>query len=645
MKKLISFLLISCLILTTFFNAVAINLNFSYLSDTDMHWAEEYLTDLFDMGVMMGDNGKSNAEKNITRGEFCALITRYLFDLSSYNAKTYFPDVSKDHIFYKNVSIAKENNIIKGDTNGKFNPDAYITREQIVIIISRLLSDKKDSITKEMNFKDIKKNYTYYDELLLVFNLGIISGDENNNFLPFDFAKRGECAKMIYMTIQNYGNEKNKNEVLNVALDFIKNNSSKNLTATAKNDFKYQNDVLTYANSLNFTVNKNIYNTSAKIIEITNGTANVLISYDVEFDTIYPDNTHKNRKYLGESEIKLMCKNGDWQIYKTNESILLDKKINLTWEVFNSVPAYSPKGLNVISPTWYEIISDNSYSKAETVYSDKATTLKITDKSNADYINYAKENGYDLWIAYRNNFDANDTEKFLNSQNARKNAIEFLIKGVINTKADGINIDFENMKDKYAFTNHTKEVALALRSLGLVTSVDINKYDKYGGNWSLCYDRDALNDVVDYLAVMAYDQNGTWSTKSGPVAGFDWVEGVTKSVLSEVDAKKLILGVPFYVRLWKEQNGKVVKTSAISMERANEIIKENNANISYSSTHAQNVAKWSDGTYNYTIYVENASSIAKKCELIDKYNLAGVASWRRGFETADVWTVLEEILF
>jgi len=232
MKKITVFLVILSIFLTTAFNAQAVNLNFSYLSDTDMHWAEDYITDLFDMGVMMGDGKNSNAEKNITRGEVIALITRFLFDVDSHSANKYFNDVKKDHIFYKNISIAKENGIIKGDTQNNFNPEKNITREEIVIILSRLLSDKKDLITQNINFNDITKNYAYYDELNLVFNLGIISGDEKGNFNPKMGAKRGEVAKMIYNTIQNYQHQKDKNDAVNTALSFVKENLSQNLVHT-----------------------------------------------------------------------------------------------------------------------------------------------------------------------------------------------------------------------------------------------------------------------------------------------------------------------------------------------------------------------------------------------------------------------------
>ena len=157
----------------------------------------------------------------------------------------------------------------------------------------------------------------------------------------------------------------------------------------------------------------------------------------------------------------------------------------------------------------------------------------------------------------------------------------------------------------------------------------------------MCYDRDKIGQYADYTAVMAYDQNGSWSKTSGPVAGLNWVEGVIKTTLGEVDAEKLILGVPLYVRIWQEKDGKVVKTSAVSMDFASKTAAQNNAKIRYDSLIGQNVYTWSADGYDYTIYMEDEVSIANKIALVKKYSLAGAASWRRGFESAGIWTVIK----
>ena len=73
--------------------------------------------------------------------------------------------------------------------------------------------------------------------------------------------------------------------------------------------------------------------------------------------------------------------------------------------------------------------------------------------------------------------------------------------------------------------------------------------------WSLVYNRKALADTVDYVVLMAYDETWAKSTTAGPVASYPWVRSHTERMLSEVPSQKLILGVPFYMRLWHDTNG------------------------------------------------------------------------------------------
>lgn len=640
MKK-IAALILSVLLCVTAFSAYGADFTaFSYLSDTDGHWAEKYIDSLFDMGIMAGDNGKSRAEENITRGEFCALITRALYDVESFDGTVNFPDVKRSDIFYKNIGIAVQNGIVKGDEKGFFNGGKNITREEIVIITARVLGGS--SAFKKADFKDISSKYLYLDELEKVYGLGIISGDENKNFNPYKFALRSECSKMIYLTLENYGKPDPATSVLNAAENYAVSRKGLEETGAEKAENIYRNEIESYAKSLGFTAEREVKNIKTEDYEVKNSVAYAKFSYDAAFNAKYGDGSEKKREYKGETVVKMLRKNGKWTVYKTEESLKLKEKINLTWEVFASVPTYAPEGVNVVSPTWFEIISDNSYKNSETIYSSGGTTLKITDKSSAQYLDYAQKNGYNVWIAYRNNFSLSDSAKFLGSTDAQNKAVKFLIKALNSTKADGINIDFENMNDKYAFSNHVRAVSLALRSFGLVTSVDVNKYDKSGGSWSLCYDRDKIGVYADYTAIMAYDQNGNWSKKSGPVAGLDWVEQTVKTTLDEVDAQKLILGVPFYVRIWQEKDGKVVKTSAVSMDYAEKTARGNNADVRYDAKIGQNVYTWSADGYDYTIYMEDSVSIKNKISLIKKYSLAGAASWRRGFESADIWEVLKD---
>ena len=99
-------------------------------------------------------------------------------------------------------------------------------------------------------------------------------------------------------------------------------------------------------------------------------------------------------------------------------------------------------------------------------------------------------------------------------------------------KLDGINIDFENMKqeDKDLYSRFIIELTPRLKDMGLAISVDVTAPDG-GETWSMCFDRNVIGDVADYIVFMAYDQYGASSNKSGTTAGYNWVQLSLKKFL------------------------------------------------------------------------------------------------------------------
>ena len=53
---------------------------------------------------------------------------------------------------------------------------------------------------------------------------------------------------------------------------------------------------------------------------------------------------------------------------------------------------------------------------------------------------------------------------------------------------------------------------------------------------------------------------------------------------------------------------------------------------------------WKSGNKTCIFWLENTDTVLKRVNLANKYNLAGVASWRRGLEISKVWDVIEENL-
>ena len=317
----------------------------------------------------------------------------------------------------------------------------------------------------------------------------------------------------------------------------------------------------------------------------------------------------------------------------------MGEKINLTWEhVMRKNPdtsqlAYMP-GLNVVSPTWFHLKDDEG---------------NLQNNADIAYVNWAHANGYQVWGLVTNDFNRDRTHQVLSSTATRQKVINQLLIFAQLYSLDGINIDFENMhlKDRDLLTQFVRELTPLAHEQGLTVSIDVT-IRSTSENWSMIYDRPALGKLVDYLIVMTYDEHWASSPKAGSVASLPWVERGLVGILEQVPKEKVVLGIPFYTRLWEEKkqaDGSIkVSSRALSMAGAEKLVAEKGAQIIYDEKAQQDYAQWTEGSSTFKIWLENESSIAKRVQLVNKYDLAGVASWRRGFEKPIIWQVIQEEL-
>lgn len=326
-------------------------------------------------------------------------------------------------------------------------------------------------------------------------------------------------------------------------------------------------------------------------------------------------------------------------------------KINLTWhQIYNtgvSKTGNHMDGVNVISPTWFKLVDNTGltpYSYEHEFYSD--LNLYIADLGNTEYIEDCRMEGYKVWAMFNTEGSCSKASKLLNNAAARAACVAKMKEFILKYDLDGINLDFENMyeSDRDAYSQFVKEMAQMCHSVGAVLSVDVTKYEPTSSTYSMCYDRKALAKYADYVMLMAYDQNGTWSKTAGSVADIPWTTAALKKTLEEVPAEKLILGIPFYARIWETVDGKVVKTSAVGMSTVAKRIAENGAQIVYDPKTGQNYAEWTSGNSVFKVWIEDKTSIQARIDLVNQYNLAGVASWSKTFETPDIWGYIEELL-
>jgi spore germination protein YaaH len=293
-------------------------------------------------------------------------------------------------------------------------------------------------------------------------------------------------------------------------------------------------------------------------------------------------------------------------------------------------------GLQVVSPTWFEVVDE------------KGT---LANKADPAYVKWAHARGYKVWGLVSNGFNPDYTKAFLADFRLREKLIVQILHYANLYDLDGINLDFENvyLHEKEPLVQFVRELTPYLHEQGLTVSMDVT-VKSTSERWSMFYDRQALGSVVDYIVIMAYDEHGGSSPVAGSVASFPWTEKGLQGVLEEVPADKVILAVPFYTRLWKETkqaDGSVKVTSkALSMSGAENWLNEKKLTPELDEQTGQYFVQYVDKTEGatYKMWLEGEDSLLKRIELIHRYNLAGLAGWRRGLEKDDTWSKIDKSL-
>ncbi|WP_338091439.1 glycosyl hydrolase family 18 protein [Peptoniphilus vaginalis] len=321
--------------------------------------------------------------------------------------------------------------------------------------------------------------------------------------------------------------------------------------------------------------------------------------------------------------------------FKSTSKNTFADPINLTWDYTYAEHSEDKinqikdiKGLDVIIPTWFSIRNGNG---------------DMIDRGSQNYIKKYKDLGIDVWAYLDNSFDPNVTHEALSNENTRKKVINKTLELCKKYGMKGINIDFEHTRvdDRDYITDFVREFRQAAGD-DFIISVDVTPQISADVTKEP-YDRKTLADIADYMVVMAYDQHWGSSDKAGSVAQYKWVEGSVNVLFRSIPNKKMILGVPLYTRIWKEAGGKVT-SKTISMEEVARIIAAKGLKPVWDKESQQNYVEYQENNANYKIWIEDANSLEKKVSLVNKYNLAGVGSWRLGFETSNIWDVISKEL-
>lgn len=504
-----------------------------------------------------------------------------------------------DNIEPQNKPFVENNGIyISTDTIGKLIDENIfydkVATKVIVTTDTEVIKMKIDEnkMSKNMEYVDIPNaaktvNGQPYVDINLLKDIYNIKVEYNNDTNTISIDKKDTSdLKVKYNKVNVYEDLSTKSSVL---------------TSLSTN-----NTVTVYTDSLKHNRWYKVKTDSGIIGYISKNNVDVVESVDNE------EQQNENNEISNQNTEKLMM---FWQ-YGSDLDVLGSEKI---------------EGVNVVSPTWYELRNSNG---------------EISSKFSQEYYNRAKSYGYEIWPIITNGIDsvsytAGDTSAMLNSEYNREQFIKNLLEICKQDKLDGINIDFEAMKteDRDMYTQFIRELSAILRANDIKVSVDM---------YFVAYiDRSEMGKAADYVVLMGYDQRGAWSNEAGSIAEVSWVEGNIESLIndSNIPTEKIILGIPFYTRLWTTKAGESELTTKVyTMKNCQEFLEEYGLTTVYDENAGQNYAEYTEGSLTYKLWIEDKDSVKRRVETVKKYNLAGITTWRKGFETDDIWQVIYENL-
>lgn len=322
-------------------------------------------------------------------------------------------------------------------------------------------------------------------------------------------------------------------------------------------------------------------------------------------------------------------------------------KITMAWHQVTNMDANaqvesvldSTKNLTVISPTWFYLNDDAG---------------NIASLGSVDYVNTCHARGVEVWGLVSNlENEEVDTAAVLTHTSIRNNFVNQMIAAAIQYDLDGINLDIESLSVEVgdAYIQLVRELSLKCRANGLVLSVD----NYVPSDYTAFYNRAEQAVFADYVVVMAYDEHYAGS-EEGSVSSLGFVTDGVTDTLAEVPAEQVILGLPFYTRLWQLEPKETaadeagasgedyvpytVTSTAMGMEEAAATVENNGAEAQWDEQTGQYYAEYTVDGDTYKIWLEEETSLEEKLKVMQANDLAGVSFWKLGLEKESVWDLI-----
>lgn len=278
--------------------------------------------------------------------------------------------------------------------------------------------------------------------------------------------------------------------------------------------------------------------------------------------------------------------------------------------------------LNTVIPEWFFLdpVKDTLVTRIDTaaLASMKKAGMKILPLLNN--VNIHDENG---------NFDGNLLHRILHDPAKKAKLINQLVQTLKANNFQGINIDFEDFREKGDEPVIAFQQALynRLHTEGLLVTQDImaNNSD---------FNITELSKYNDYMFLMAYDEHYSESVP-GPVSSQRWIEKMLDETAANIPSDKIILCIAGYGYDWPEGR----EATTITYQQALAKAKQYNATIDFNNDTYSSHYQYTDADgLKHEVYFTDAAGNFNTIRFADEYGTAGTALWRLGSEDARLWS-------
>lgn len=309
-------------------------------------------------------------------------------------------------------------------------------------------------------------------------------------------------------------------------------------------------------------------------------------------------------------------------------TIVFDNQTDKAIKTYGFIYPFIPTDILAVQSTYSTSVAIFSYG-----FNTNGTLITINDEESIEILKQFDSIPIMVLSSITEDgiFEIEKTSVLFNNISVQSTLIDNMIYEMKEKGFKGVDIDFEfiNPDDRDAFSEFVKNVTSRMNSEGFTVNVDLAPKTSSQQRGSLYegHDYRALGMAANTVMLMTYEWGYTYSPPMA-VAPINKVRAVVEYAISEIDNKKIYMGIPNYGYDWTLPYEKgISKAKVIGNEEAIRIAQRYSSTINFDNTAQTPYFTYTDSGIEHEVWFEDVRSIISKYNLIDEFSLLGSGYW------------------